>query len=110
MFLIPRPGVTDTGYHDPYTESGARSIIRRFQDDVKDMLRHMLDIEAEYSEGRVMLARSPLRKKVWVAGAMKTLDLIEEHNTKSGACALTLKKRGRGLSERLGLNTGERNG
>lgn len=104
MILVPQPGKTDVGYHDPYTESGARSIIRRFQNDVKDMLKHMLDIEAQYAEGKAMLSRSPLRKKVWVAGAMKTLGLIEEHDTKTGACALTLKQDGRDLCFRLGLS------
>lgn len=104
MLLVPAPGKTDTGhYHDPYTERGARSIIRRFQDDVKDMLRYMLQQEANFESGRAMLAHSPLARKIWVAGAMKTLELVEEHETRGGACALTITKRGRDLCDRLGV-------
>ncbi len=80
-------------YHDPYTVPGARSIIRRFNHDVIAMLDHMESNRQRYDDGKTMLAKSPLAKKIWIAGAMKTLGLIAEHSTATGACALTLTEK-----------------
>jgi len=80
-------------YHDPYTVPGARSIMRRFNHDVIAMLDHMEANRQRYDDGKTMLAKSPLAKKIWIAGAMKTLGLIAEHSTATGACALTLTEK-----------------
>ena len=80
-------------YHDPYTVPGARSIMRRFNHDVIAMLDHMEANRQRYDDGKTMLAKSPLAKKIWIAGAMKTLGLIAEHSTANGACALTLTEK-----------------
>lgn len=95
MLLTPdrHTGADRQHYHDPYTISGARSILRRFRDEVIEMLDHMMQVRAEYDDGRTMLAQSPLRHRVYVAAAMKTMGLVEEHETKNGSCALTLTDR-----------------
>lgn len=90
-FLIPENHTKPEGhYFDPYSSPGARSILRRFRDDVIEMLEFMLDECTRYPEGKVMLNQSPLRKKVWVAAAMKTLGLVEERPTSNGTCGLVL--------------------
>lgn len=78
---------------DPYDPSGARSIVRRFSDDVKAMLAVMKQNHEDFDAGKTMLAQSPLARKVWVAAAMKTLGLVEEQPTAGGACALVLTDR-----------------
>lgn len=93
-FLIPenhrqRPGER----FNPYEESGARSIVRQFKDDVKAMLAEMMRNREEFEEGKTMLAHSPLARKVWVAASMKTLGLVEERPTRNGACALVLTQK-----------------
>ncbi len=90
--LVPKETKGDH-YHDPYTQAGARSIMRRFNHDVIAMLDHMEANRQRFKDGRTMLATSPLAKKIWVAGAMKTLGLIAEHSTSNGACALTLTEK-----------------
>jgi len=89
MFLVPKPSAHQH-YHNPYTQSGARSIMRRFNHDVIAMLDYMDFNRREYDDGRSMLANSPLKSKIYVAAAMKTLGLIDEHETTNGSCALTL--------------------
>jgi hypothetical protein len=46
-----------------------------------------------YDGGKTMLAQSPLRSKVFVAAAMKTLGFVEEQPTPNGACALVLTQK-----------------
>lgn len=67
--------------------------MRRFNHDVIAMLDHMEANRQRYDDGKTMLAKSPLAKKIWIAGAMKTLGLIAEHSTATGACALTLTEK-----------------
>lgn len=93
-FLIPKPSKDGhQHFHDPYSLSGARSIMRRFKHDVINMLDHMEANRQRYADGRTMLAKSPLSKMIWVAGAMKTLSYVQEHSTANGACALTLTEK-----------------
>ncbi len=92
-FLTPERHNASGHYHDPYTASGARSILRRFRDDVIDMLDEMDRNRERYEEGKTMLAQSPLRSKPYVAGAMKTLGLIAERPTENGSCALVLTQK-----------------
>lgn len=89
-FLTPERHNAKGHFHDPYTVSGARSILRRFKDDVINMLDVMEENRAIYEGGKTMLAKSPLRSKPYVAGAMKTLGLVEERPTENGSCALVL--------------------
>ena len=89
-FLTPERHRAAGHYHDPYTVSGARSILRRFRDDVIDMLDDMEANRQRFKDGKTMLAKSPLRSKPYVAGAMKTLGLVEERPTENGSCALVL--------------------
>jgi hypothetical protein len=89
-FLTPDRHDASRHYHDPYTTSGARSILRRFRNDVINMLDVMEQNRAIYEGGKTMLAKSPLRSKPYVAGAMKTLGLVEERPTENGSCALVL--------------------
>ena len=82
------------GYmHDPYTASGARSILRRFRDDVINMLDEMDANRQLFDHGKTMLAKSPLRSKPYVAAAMKTLGLVDEQPTATGACGLVLTEK-----------------
>lgn len=92
-FLSPDRHDASRHQHDPYTVAGARSILRRFRDDVIAMLDEMERNRAKFSDGKTMLAHSPLRSKVYVAAAMKTLGLIEETETHGGACALLLTEK-----------------
>lgn len=87
-FLVPRERDVGRHMHDPYTTSGARSILRRFRVDVIDMLDEMVKNLDLYDGGKTFLAKSPLRSKVYVAAAMKTLGLIEEVPSPNGACAV----------------------
>lgn len=48
---------------------------------------------ARYEDGKTMLAQSPLRSKVYVAAAMKTMGLVEERPTANGTCALVLTQK-----------------
>lgn len=89
-FLTPHRHNMAAHYHNPYEEQGARSIIGRFRADVREMLIHMKENHDKYEEGRTFLATSPLRKKIWIAAAMKTLGLVSEHASDNGACVLTL--------------------
>ena len=92
-FLDPNRHNNVGHMHDPYTVAGARSIARRFSSDMKDMLYVMRENHDKYEAGKTMLSQSPLARKVWVAAAMKTLGLVEEHPTANGACALTLTEK-----------------
>jgi hypothetical protein len=89
-FLTPERHNASGHYHDPYTVSGARSILRRFKDDVIAMLDEMEANRVRYEDGKTMLSKSPLRSKVHVAAAMKTMGLIAERPTENGSCALVL--------------------
>lgn len=89
-FLVPNSKTGQEHYHDPYTESGARSIVRRFRSDVVAMLDEMMANAGKFEGGKTFLAHSPLRRKPWVAGAMKTLGLVAEVPSPNGACALIL--------------------
>ena len=77
-------------YDNPYTEDGAREIVRRFRDDVIEMLDEMDLKRRSFQDGKTMLSRSPLKSKPYVAAAMKTLGLVEERPTPNGTCALVL--------------------
>jgi hypothetical protein len=57
------------------------------------MLDEMDRNRERYEEGKTMLANSPLRSKVHVAAAMKTMGLVEERPTENGSCALVLTER-----------------
>jgi hypothetical protein len=92
-FLTPERHNASGHYHDPYTTSGARSILRRFKDDVIAMLDDMDANRQLFDDGKTMLAKSPLRSKVHVAAAMKTMGLIEERPTQNGSCALVLTEK-----------------
>lgn len=92
-FLIPENHDASRHHQDPYTTTGARSIVRRFRGDVILMLDEMDANRQRYSDGKTMLAHSPLRSKVHIAAAMKTLGLVEENPTKGGACALILTQK-----------------
>jgi len=93
-FLTPDRHNASGHYHDPYTVSGARSILRRFKDDVIDMLDKMEADRGRYGpEAKTMLSQSPLRSKPYIAGAMKTLGLIEERPTQNGSCSLVLTQK-----------------
>lgn len=93
-FLVPDTHQTaGSHYFDPYTPSGARSIMRRFRDDVIEMLRVMKENHDLYDAGKTFLNQSPLKKKIWVAAAMKTSGLIEERPSPNGACALVLTQK-----------------
>ena len=89
-FLTPERHNASSHYHDPYTAAGARSILRRFRDDVIYMLDCMNANRLTFREGKTMLSQSPLKDKVHVAAAMKTLNLVKEQPTKNGSCALVL--------------------
>ena len=93
-FLVP-DNHTSAGQHmhDPYTLSGARSVLRRFSDDVKDMLQVMYLNHEQFDAGKTFLKASPLRHKVWVAAAMKTYGWIEERPSPNGSCALVLTEK-----------------
>lgn len=93
-FLTPERHSAAGHYHDPYTVSGAKSILRRFRDDVIDMLDEMEANRAKYgTDATTMLAKSPLRSKVYVAAAMKTMGLVAERPTPNGTCALILTQK-----------------
>lgn len=93
-FLTPDRHNASGHYHDPYTVAGARSILRRFRSDVIAMLNEMDADRQRYGpEAKTMLAQSPLRSKPYVAGAMKTMGLIEERPTPNGACAVILTQK-----------------
>ena len=92
-FLTPDRHSAAGHYHNPYTVSGARSILRRFRDDVIDMLDEMEANRARYEDGKTMLANSPLRSKPYVAAAMTTMGLVEERPTPNGTCALVLTQK-----------------
>lgn len=92
-FLVPNAKTGQGHYHDPYTQAGARSIVRRFRLDVLAMLDEMEDNSTKFDGGKTFLARSTLRKKPWVAGAMKTLGLVAEVPSPNGACALILTQK-----------------
>ena len=92
-FLTPERHNAKGHFHDPYTVSGARSILRRFKDDVIAMLDEMDANRQLFEDGKTMLAKSPLRSKPYVAGAMKTRGLIAERPTANGSCALVLTEK-----------------
>lgn len=93
-FLSPDRHDASKHYHDPYTTSGARTILRRFSADVIAMLDAMIESNRKYGEGaKTFLAQSPLRSRVYVAAAMKTLGLVSEVPSPNGACALVLTER-----------------
>lgn len=92
-YLTPENHNASSHYHNPYTVSGARSILRRFNHETIAMLDHMFLNHERYDEGKTMLATSPLRSRPYVAAAMKTLGLVEERPTASGACALILTEK-----------------
>lgn len=92
--LIPENHDASRHYHDPYTERGARSVLRRFRDDLLEMLAQMERDSSEYDGGKTFLAKSPLRRKPFVAAAMKTMGWVEERPSPNGACALVLTERG----------------
>lgn len=89
-FLTPERHNASSHYHDPYTTSGARSILRRFKTDVILMLDAMEANRARYQCGKTFLSKSPLSRKIHVAAAMKTMGLVEERPTPNGSCALAL--------------------
>ena len=95
-FLVPVAKTDHKHFHDPYTQAGARSVLRRFRDDMMLMFQHMLEQEELFKDegGKTFLAKSPLRRKVYVAAAMKTLGLIREGSSSNGACTLKLTERG----------------
>ncbi|RNF35070.1 hypothetical protein [Paracoccus methylarcula] len=93
-FLTPARHDASKHYHDPYTESGARSVLRRFRAEMLQMLALMARNSAEFQAGKTFLAQSPLRRKPHVAAAMKTLGWVEEVPSANGACALVLTDRG----------------
>lgn len=92
-FLVPENMPPGKHYHNPYEERGARSIMRRFSDDVIHMLDTMKENHEQYQAGKTMLSQSPLAQKVWVAAAMKTLGFVEEKPSKNGSCALVLTEK-----------------
>ena len=100
-FLVPNSSTGSGHYHDPYTVSGARSILRRFKLEAVEMLDYMVQVRDLYKDspspdgvsGKTFLAQSPLRRKPWVAGAMKTLGLVVEVPSPNGACALLLTQK-----------------
>lgn len=92
-FLTPERHNASGHYHDPYTVSGARSILRRFKDDVIAMLDDMEANRLLFEDGKTMLSKSPLRSKPHVAAAMKTMGLVEERPTENGSCALVLTQK-----------------
>ena len=95
-FLVPP--VTNNGtphFDSPYDFEGAQSILRRFPDDLMAMFASMHHNETCYADGRTFLAKSPLRRKIYVAAAMKTLGLIREEPSDNGACTLILTPGGR---------------
>lgn len=95
-FLVPPKKPNHNHLHDPYTQAGARSVLRRFREDVILMFEHMLQQKIKYkeSDGKTFLAKSPLRNKIYVAAAMKTLGLVTEGASIGGACTLSLTERG----------------
>lgn len=88
-FLVPNQPSRSPAM-DPYTERGARNIVREYRDDVVAMLRAMDRNRREFDAGKTFLAKSPLARKIWVAAAMKTLGLVEEQPSPNGSCALVL--------------------
>lgn len=92
-FLTPDSHDASRHYHNPYTTAGARSILRRFRDDVINMLEEMEKNHHQFEGGKTLLAHSPLRSKIFVAAAMKTAGFVEEHPTKNGACGLVLTEK-----------------
>lgn len=100
-FLVPENNPAKNPLHDPYTESGARSIVRRFKSDVIAMLEEMYDNEEKFESGKTFLAQSPLKSKPWVAAAMKTLGWVKERPSDNGACALVMTEKARGQLSRL---------
>ena len=61
------------------------------QDEHKPDKLIFIDADTGWLPGTVtMLAKSPLRSKPYVAGAMKTLGFVEERPTANGACAIVL--------------------
>lgn len=96
LYLIPENHDGSNHLHNPYEMRGARPILRRFRDDVIEMLRDMEKQEGIFAPGaKTFLAQSPLRSKPWVAAAMKTVGLVDEVETRSGACAIVLTTKGR---------------
>lgn len=97
MILVPDQHEGSQHRHDPYTEAGARSVLRRFRDDLMEMLVHMEEQAEQYANGagKTFLANSPLRRKVYVAAAMKTLGIVTEIESANGSCALLLTAAGR---------------
>jgi hypothetical protein len=100
-FLVPNARTDSRHYHDPYTQAGARSILRRFKPEAVAMLEYMLQVRDLYKDspspdgvgGKAFLAQSPLRRKPWVAGALKTLGFVVEVPSPNGACALILTQK-----------------
>lgn len=92
-FLTPERQTVTGHMHNPYTDSGARSILRRFRDDVIDMLEFMFREQDNWEAGKAFLSQSPLARKVWVAAAMKTLGLLEERPSPNGSCAVILTEK-----------------
>lgn len=94
-FLSPERHPARNVGNDPYHPHGARNIVTENRDDVMAMLASLDRASQQYAEGKVFLAKSPLRSKPWIAGAMKTLGLIDERPSPNGACAVVLTPRGR---------------
>lgn len=94
-FLSPERHPARNVGNDPYHPYGARNIVTENRDDVMAMLASLARASQQYAEGKVFLAKSPLRSKPWIAGAMKTLGLIDERPSPNGSCAVVLTPRGR---------------
>lgn len=94
--LVPENHNSSEHLHDPYTDEGARIILKRFRDDLLAMLWEMEKNHELYADsaGKTFLAQSPLRSKPFVAAAMKTLGLVLERPSENGACALVLTQKG----------------
>lgn len=95
MFLVKQANwrPPSDNYDDPYTHDGACIILTRFASSAQEMLLLMNENRLQYEAGYTALSSSPLRKKVWVAAAMKTAGLINEVDLGNGrACMLCLSK------------------
>ena len=95
MILVPNNHRATSANRDPYHPHGAQNISEEYADDLLDMLRCMDRNAKRFSDGVTPLAKSPLRRKIWVAAAMVTLGLIKERESENGSCMLSLTDEGR---------------
>lgn len=93
--LVPENHDASRHRDNPYTHAGASNIVRWFRSDVLAMMNAMVKDAQDFEGGKTFLAHSPLRKKVYVAAALKTLGMVTEHPSATGACALKLTDVGR---------------